>query len=185
MNNLYFYNDSTEYADERQLLSQFPIEVLRLNIREYGLQFVSGTTNSPATVLTRLLIYDLEEIPKVVKISDVLYQKVLNRNYGNEPFWVRKESIAYMPDESADVEQTFLSDKFYSRINFAFLYSDHKKNADSIPQSVTVYSLAFSDFDPNGPYHQVPDWQSKAYAPVSAVAWEAERASFEEIIRVG
>ena len=183
MNNLYFYKNSTEYADERQLLSQFPIEVLRLNIREYGLQFVSGTTNSPVTVLNRLFIYDYKEIPKAVRMSDTLYQKVIELNNNNEPYWVRKESIRFMPDEFADVESTFLSDKFYGRINFAFLNSDYKKNADSTPRSVTVYSLAFSDFDPSGPYKQVQDWKSKAYAPSTAVDWAVERASFDRIIR--
>ena len=184
MSNLYFYNDSTEYADERQLLSQFPIEVLKLNIREYGWEFVSGTTKVPFSVLNRLFIYDYQEIPKVIKMSDTLYQKVIKLNNGNDLYWVRKESIAFMPDEFSDVESTFLSDKYYGRINFAFLQSDYKKNANSSPRSVTVYSLAYSDFDPNGPYHQVLDWRLKAYAPSTAVDWAVERASFDRIIRV-
>ena len=185
MNNLYFYNDSTEYADERQLLSRFPVEELRLNIRNNGWEYVSGTTKVPFSVLNRLFIYDFEEIPKVAKMSDVLYQKIKKLNDGKEPYWVRKESIRFMPDEFTDVESTFLSDKYYGRINFAFLYSDYKKYADSCPRSVTVYSLAYSDFDPNGPYRQVPDWKSNAYAPTTAVDWESERASFDRIIRVG
>ena len=128
MSNLYFYKNSTEYAEERQLLSRFPAEELRLNIRNNGWEYVSGTTKVPFSVLNRLLIYDFEEIPKVVKMSYVHYQKIIKLNNSNVPYWVRKESIAFMPDEFADVEPTFLSDKYYGRINFAFLYSDYKKN---------------------------------------------------------
>ena len=185
MTNLFYYNSSTEYLDERQLLSRFPVEELRQYIRDYSWEYISGITNVPIPVINRLFIYDYEEIPKVVKVSDRLYQKIIELNNSNVPYWVRRESIAYMPDELADVAPTFLSDKFYGRINFAFLYSDYIKNANSSPRSVTVYSLAYSDFDPNGPYQQVPDWKSKAYAPTTAIEWESERGSFEEIIRVG
>ena len=167
------------------MLSRFPVEELRRNIRNNGWEYISGTTNVPISVLNRLFLYDFEEIPKVAKINNELYQKVKKLNNNNEPYWVRKESIAFMPEEFSDVEPTFLSYKYYGRINFAFLQSDYKKNANSSPRSATVYSLAFSDFDPNGPYHQIPDWISKAYAPSTAVEWESERASFDRIIRVG
>ena len=72
MNTHYYYNTSTEWQEERQLLSRFPAEELRHNIKEYGWEFVSGTTNVPISVLNRLLIYDFEEIQKVAKMSDAL-----------------------------------------------------------------------------------------------------------------
>ena len=64
MSNLYYYKKSTEFQEELQLLSRFPIDEIRQNIRNNGWEYVSRATKVPIPVLTRLLIYNLEEIQK-------------------------------------------------------------------------------------------------------------------------
>ena len=184
MHKYYYYQDSLEYEQERNLLNRFSIREIRYFIREFGWDFVSGTTNISIPMLYRLVNNDYQAIPKVAMMDHELYSRIIKLNQGYDPYWVRRESISFLPEELDDVESSFLSIKS-GKINFAYLYSDHKRNAESFPQSVTVYSLALSDFDPTGPYKQVSDWKTNAYAPFTAVDWAIERASFDQVINLG
>ena len=181
MNTQYYYKNSTEFLEERLFLNKYSIRELRQMLKDYGWQYVMNTTRIDKNKLYNLWQYDYQEIPKVAMIRSDLYPKILQLNNGNDPYWVRKDSVTYMPEERDEVESTILLEK-NGRINFAYLYSDLKKTEDDCPQSITVYSLRLSDFYPNGPHEQVSNWKTTASSPSTAMDWKAEQATLDKVI---